>query len=131
MPGNQCFYIVIWLGMEFFFMLTMLKMKKYLHWPSILINIEQSLLYVPLNYWDDLTFPTHYLYGDVGGVIISIYTFNLQLCGTWRLKMCSLKKPGENHDVREGNYNQSACPWLVTFRQGWLTYHFIAMVHLE
>ena len=33
-----------------------------------------------------------YVYSDVAGVISSFYTFNAQVCRTWHVQMCSLKK---------------------------------------
>ena len=52
-----------------------------------------NLLNVPLNYLSKHSLPNClYAYNDVGGVISSFYTFNVQLCGTRRIKMCSLKK---------------------------------------
>ena len=59
---------------------------------SLIENVLLNLLIVPLNYLS-----THYLpnclyaYIDVGGVLSSFYTFNTQLWGTRRIKMCSLK----------------------------------------
>lgn len=28
-------------------------------------------------------------------------------------------------NIRDGNYSQPSCPWLVTFEQGWLIFHYI------
>ena len=61
---------------------------------SLIEDALLNLLHLPLNYLSKHSlYPTAYMsYSDVGGVISSFYTFNAQICQTWHVKICSLKK---------------------------------------
>ena len=54
---------------------------------SLIENALLNLLNVPLNYLSKHSL-TNWLYVYIS----NFYTFNTQVCRTWRLKMCSLKK---------------------------------------
>ena len=80
---------------------------------SLIENALFNLLNVPFNYLSKHSLPNClYVYSDLGGVISSSYTFNAlcgmwlsQVCGNWRVKMCSLKKSwGEPCDSNK-NFN--------------------------